>query len=118
MFKRVVLFCCLMAAVTSISAQNNDWANLKRYAEANAELMEQPNNGRRVVFMGNSITEGWVRIHPQFFTENGSKISIRPSGTEPKIKFYFSMKGKIEGSIEESMKALDKKLETAAAQLN
>ena len=54
----------------------------------------------------------------QFFTENGSKISIRPSGTEPKIKFYFSMKGKIEGSIEESMKALDKKLETAAAQLN
>ena len=54
----------------------------------------------------------------QFFTETGSKISIRPSGTEPKIKFYFSMKGKIEGSIEESMKALDKKLETAAAQLN
>ena len=54
----------------------------------------------------------------QFFTENGSKISIRPSGTEPKIKFYFSMKGKIEGSIEESMKVLDKKLETAAAQLN
>ena len=54
----------------------------------------------------------------QFFTENGSKISIRPSGTEPKIKFYFSMKGKIEGSIEESMKALDKKLEIAAAQLN
>ncbi len=29
----------------------------------------------------------------QFFTENGSKISIRPSGTEPKIKFYFGLKG-------------------------
>jgi phosphoglucomutase len=28
----------------------------------------------------------------QFFTENGSKISVRPSGTEPKIKFYFSVK--------------------------
>ncbi len=27
----------------------------------------------------------------QFFLENGSKISIRPSGTEPKIKFYFSV---------------------------
>ena len=39
----------------------------------------------------------------QFFTETGSKISIRPSGTEPKIKFYFSMKGKIEGSIDESI---------------
>lgn len=29
----------------------------------------------------------------QFFTEDGSKISIRPSGTEPKIKYYFSVKG-------------------------
>ncbi len=29
----------------------------------------------------------------QFFTENGSKISVRPSGTEPKIKFYFGLKG-------------------------
>ena len=53
----------------------------------------------------------------QFFTESGSKISIRPSGTEPKIKFYFGMKGKIEGSIEDSMKALDEKLEASAALL-
>jgi phosphoglucomutase len=54
----------------------------------------------------------------QFFTENGSKISIRPSGTEPKIKFYFSMKGKIEGNIDESMNRLDEKLNAAAAQLS
>jgi phosphoglucomutase len=27
----------------------------------------------------------------QFFTEDGSKISVRPSGTEPKIKFYFGL---------------------------
>ena len=54
----------------------------------------------------------------QFFTETGSKISIRPSGTEPKIKFYFSMKGKIEGTIEESMSRLDEKLNTAASQLS
>lgn len=28
----------------------------------------------------------------QFLTENGTKVSVRPSGTEPKIKFYFSVK--------------------------
>ena len=27
----------------------------------------------------------------QFFTEDGTKISIRPSGTEPKIKFYIEI---------------------------
>ena len=53
----------------------------------------------------------------QFFTENGSKISIRPSGTEPKIKFYFSMKGKIEGSLDDAMAQLDRKLEAAAKKL-
>jgi phosphoglucomutase len=30
----------------------------------------------------------------QFFTEEGSKVSVRPSGTEPKIKFYFEVKEK------------------------
>jgi phosphoglucomutase len=28
----------------------------------------------------------------QFLTENGTKVSVRPSGTEPKIKFYFSVR--------------------------
>ncbi|MEK6477570.1 phospho-sugar mutase [Catalinimonas sp. 4WD22] len=32
----------------------------------------------------------------QFFTEGGSKISARPSGTEPKIKFYFSIRGELD----------------------
>jgi phosphoglucomutase len=32
----------------------------------------------------------------QFITEDGSKISARPSGTEPKIKFYFSVNTRLE----------------------
>lgn len=31
----------------------------------------------------------------QFFTEDGTKISVRPSGTEPKIKFYIEVKGEM-----------------------
>ncbi|MBQ0128294.1 MAG: phospho-sugar mutase [bacterium] len=53
----------------------------------------------------------------QFFTESGSKITVRPSGTEPKIKFYFSMKGKIDGNLDAAMKCLDEKLEKAAKEL-
>jgi phosphoglucomutase len=34
----------------------------------------------------------------QFFLEDGSKISVRPSGTEPKIKFYFEIRGKLENT--------------------
>ena len=34
----------------------------------------------------------------QFFLEDGSKISVRPSGTEPKIKFYFSVNTKLESA--------------------
>ncbi|MCK3683316.1 phospho-sugar mutase [Maribellus sp. YY47] len=33
----------------------------------------------------------------QFFTREGTKISVRPSGTEPKIKFYFEVKGELKG---------------------
>ena len=31
----------------------------------------------------------------QFFTKGGTKVSVRPSGTEPKIKFYFEVKGEL-----------------------
>ncbi len=36
----------------------------------------------------------------QFFTEDGSKISARPSGTEPKIKFYFSVSQPVKNEAE------------------
>lgn len=36
----------------------------------------------------------------QFFTEDGTKISVRPSGTEPKIKFYVEVKGHMANGTE------------------
>jgi len=46
---------------------NPDWANLNRFKEANStvDLDQIPNN--RVVFMGNSITEGWLSDSTSFF---------------------------------------------------
>jgi phosphoglucomutase len=48
----------------------------------------------------------------QFFLADGTKISVRPSGTEPKIKFYFSVNTKLDSSdkFEETEKVLDQRI--------
>lgn len=53
---------------TNIISQ--DWANLEKYKSANLALPELKDGKNRVVFMGNSITEGWVSIRPDFFNDN------------------------------------------------
>lgn len=72
-FKTIVAFLLLMLFIPSmqVAGQNKDWANLKRYAKSDSVIMSQPNNGKRVVFLGNSITDGWYRVHPNFFKDNG-----------------------------------------------
>ncbi|MDD2381573.1 MAG: phospho-sugar mutase [Mariniphaga sp.] len=49
----------------------------------------------------------------QFFTCDGTKISVRPSGTEPKIKFYFEVKGNlpVRSLFDETEQAADDKIE-------
>ncbi|MCB4807913.1 GDSL-type esterase/lipase family protein [Tamlana sp. 62-3] len=49
---------------------DEDWANLKKYRNANKALLKAPKKENMVVFMGNSITEKWVQFHPEFFQEN------------------------------------------------
>ncbi|MFZ0594936.1 MAG: SGNH/GDSL hydrolase family protein [Bryobacteraceae bacterium] len=44
-----------------------DWANLGRYREENAKLPPPAAGEARVVFMGDSITDGWGRKYGQFF---------------------------------------------------
>lgn len=50
----------------------------------------------------------------QFITEDGSKISARPSGTEPKIKFYFSVNTKLKSvdKFEEAQAEAKEKIQT------
>lgn len=48
-----------------------DWPFLQRYAAENAVDRDLPPERRRVVFMGDSITQGWRDKHPTFFTDNG-----------------------------------------------
>ncbi|MBX7108684.1 MAG: SGNH/GDSL hydrolase family protein [Chitinophagales bacterium] len=45
-----------------------DWANLEKYAAANAIMKPPAAKEQRIVFMGNSITEGWLNIDSSFFT--------------------------------------------------
>lgn len=48
--------------------QAQDWPNLARYRSENEKAGLPAANENRVVFMGNSITEGWGQISPEFFS--------------------------------------------------
>lgn len=64
--KRILLSLALCTALTGAWAQQKDWAAFGRYAEANAQLATTPD----VVFMGNSITDNWAGMDPEFFSRN------------------------------------------------
>ncbi|MFM8912231.1 MAG: phospho-sugar mutase [Flammeovirgaceae bacterium] len=56
----------------------------------------------------------------QFYTERGTKVSVRPSGTEPKIKFYVSVKSnlKSKSEFERVNITLDEKIKSIGFDLN
>lgn len=56
-----------LSAASETDKRMYDWANFARYAEMN-KIAEK---GANAVFMGNSITEGWVGTNPSFFNKNG-----------------------------------------------
>lgn len=62
----------LLSLITFISLQINaqDWPNLNRYRAENAQLGNPDKSENRVVFMGNSITQGWKDARPEFFNKN------------------------------------------------
>ena len=56
----------------------------------------------------------------QFFTDKGNKVTVRPSGTEPKIKFYFGVKGELccKDCFDKTNKVLDDKIESIKKSMN
>ena len=56
----------------------------------------------------------------QYFTEKGNKVTVRPSGTEPKIKFYFGVKGELPNKegFDKTNAALDAKIEEIKKSMN
>ncbi|MDX1981670.1 MAG: SGNH/GDSL hydrolase family protein [Bryobacteraceae bacterium] len=51
--------CCLQFSAQSLADQLQDWNQLGRYHADNERLKAQPADSRRVVFLGDSITDGW-----------------------------------------------------------
>lgn len=53
---------------TAIYAQEQkDWANIKRYEAANVKVGPFANNANGVIYMGDSITDGWIKSSPDFW---------------------------------------------------
>jgi len=74
---------------TTNGLEAQDWANLKEFQIANAVLEAPAANENRVVFMGNSITIGWLNKRPEFF-EGKPYINRGISGqTTPQMLIRF-----------------------------
>ena len=66
-----------------------DWANLNKYKKQNFKLGPPKISGNRIVFMGNSITEDWSSIYPQYFSENDYINRGISSQTTPQMLIRF-----------------------------
>ena len=91
--KHLQLTLCIILSLVfmeqTLFAQNNDWPNFAKYREANSRVGLPSPDENRVVFMGNSITEGWSDINPGFF-EGQPYINRGISGqTTPQMLIRF-----------------------------
>ena len=65
--KRIItLIAGAMLLLPVFASAQDDWAQFKRYADANETVIVQP----KAVFMGDSITDGWPKKDQDFFTDN------------------------------------------------
>lgn len=74
---------------TGLELNAQDWPNLERFRKDNAALGLPVAGENRVVFMGNSITQGWIEKRPEFFA-NRPYINRGISGqTTPQMLVRF-----------------------------
>ncbi|MGE0590515.1 MAG: SGNH/GDSL hydrolase family protein [Cyclobacteriaceae bacterium] len=83
------VFLLAMIVMSAEVTFGQDWPNLSKFKEANDTLGAPAKGENRVVFMGNSITEGWKDHHPEFFA-NKSFINRGIGGqTTPQMLIRF-----------------------------
>ncbi|MBO4840268.1 MAG: lipase [Bacteroidaceae bacterium] len=82
---KILFFMLLSMMAVGVNAQKHEFANWKRYAQANNELGAPAKGEKRVVLMGNSITDGWPGKRPEFFKEN--KLIGRGIGGQTSYQF-------------------------------
>lgn len=60
------LFCFCLLGNTFAQKNAHKWADFEHYSHENRLLKERNISEKKVVFMGNSITERWMKEHPDF----------------------------------------------------
>ena len=94
-FRNIILYHLIFISILqTMTAQ--EWTSfseevlLGRFAEANRQLGDPEISEQRVIFMGNSITEGWPQSHPSFWKEHPNFINRGVSGqTTPQMLLRF-----------------------------
>ncbi len=89
--KKSVIYYLLLFIFISMSETSfaQDWANLAKYETQNNQLPPKQSGEKRIVLMGDSITEFWSQLQPEFFT-NTSYINRGISGqTTPQMLIRF-----------------------------
>jgi len=71
------------------NTNNLDWPNLNRYKNENIKLGDPVATEKRIVFMGDSITEGWKTVCPDFFANNSYVNRGIGGQTTPQILLRF-----------------------------
>ena len=62
-----IILACMLSLFGFTNLQSQDWADLNRFKDENAKLPAVQENENRILFMGNSITIGWLNLRPEFF---------------------------------------------------